>query len=149
MRPSVTVWQPDTCGCEIEIRFDADLPAEERAHTFKTVKACPAHATVTEGTFQRLAASENLDAPAELAAHRRQGKPVKEVRALAALDDNRLKNVVYARLKDAYPDMADDEYEWSFDAERKLTFGVRGRTVQAAVLTSLSGLTNRRVKYRG
>jgi len=38
-----TRWKPDTCGCVVELEWDASLPQEDRVHTVPRVEACAAH----------------------------------------------------------------------------------------------------------
>lgn len=41
------IWNPDTCGCEIEYEWDDAVPPESRVHTSKKItRACPAHSTI-------------------------------------------------------------------------------------------------------
>lgn len=45
MAPQVTIWNPDTCGCEVAIHWDDTEPEDARQHTFRVRKRCPAHVT--------------------------------------------------------------------------------------------------------
>lgn len=39
----VTVWEPDTCGCVIEIHFDTDDPPDDRPARYEQRRACRVH----------------------------------------------------------------------------------------------------------
>jgi len=43
MRMSITKWVSDTCNCEIQYQFDADLPQEARTHEAIDSVPCEHH----------------------------------------------------------------------------------------------------------
>lgn len=150
-------WRPDTCECEIEYTFDADVEGE-REHTLQTINACAIHEQVT-------LASLDTDRPTILLGTRTERPPAhdQEARYLAALDDNRLKNKVYAHAMDELkadltfaivdPDTGETvqrekawAYEWVIDMDRKLTYSIK-TNVAAGKLTALNArVTHARVE---
>lgn len=155
MRMTTNQWRPDTCDCVIEFEFDADLPAEEREHMHKSIVPCTRHASVTADSFERLPASEDLDTPNEKTNRRAALRSAQDERRhghaqhLAALDDNRMKNLIHGRVKEEHPDMADEDFEWSFDEKRNLNFRVKGRSLKAQTLARVAADFGARAKHLG
>ena len=92
-----TRWRPDTCGCDIEFKWDDSLPEEDRTHTASRVNdACPAHSYATP--------KEHYD---------------------ALVQENRHKNVVVSKIAKDFA-VAHDDVSFSFDKDRNLEVDARG-----------------------
>lgn len=92
MRPSIVTWYPDTCGCVVECKYDADNPAAGWSGPGK-ITPCPAHASLsTAGVWT------------------------------AVLDENPRKNKVRERSKQALglTEEQAQTAKFSFDSSRKL-----------------------------
>lgn len=47
MAIKITRWSPDTCGCELEYRWDDSVPDNQRTHTLDNyVRQCSAHSSL-------------------------------------------------------------------------------------------------------
>ncbi len=112
----VTTWRPDTCDCEIEYEWDADLDGSVRTHVLKQInKVCEAHKTLSIGEQWN-----------------------------AAMDENTRKNKVLGRVIENFPELTETEikedgseikqlkrgtqYNWSFDKDRNLEVEITGMT---------------------
>lgn len=122
----ITRWSPDTCGCIIDLEWDAEAAQEDRTHTaLSIVKACPAHAGKYPGK------SEHFD---------------------GVLEENQIKNMVLSLIRERHPDLfAQDkkkfvrDFSYSFDEKRTLKFSHRQldaeqkRALQSDLDTKIGG----------
>lgn len=89
------LWSPDTCACQIEYEFDADVDGLTRTHTYvRTVRTCAAHSGLAS-------LSTHLD---------------------TVLDRNRRKNLTYAQLLTVLATVTPEQFAglWSYDAAQNL-----------------------------
>lgn len=115
MAKQVTLWGPDTCGCEIEFEWDDAVPVETRTVAHKrTVTRCAAHQLATGSAL--------FD---------------------TVLDENRRKNYVFAEILRVKSDAAPEGYVWSYDAARVLKVSL-GTIVTTAQKTQLQTACNTR-----
>lgn len=111
----VTRWSPDTCDCVLEYEWDDSLPVENRVHTIsKVVNACPHHG----------------------------GTPVSHFNTV--VEENTRKNFAFAEIQKLKPDATPDNYNWSFDEQRKLKVGILNLPIRAAEKAQLKANCNAR-----
>lgn len=99
----ITQWRPDTCSCIIDYEWDDLEPQETRQHIISAVhQKCEAHADLDPG----------------------------EVFSVVT-DENQMKNRTFAAICEVMGKRSEEMLEettFSFDAERKLSFDVKGMT---------------------
>lgn len=104
MAKKITQWRPDTCECVIDYEWDDLDPQETRQHIVSEVhKKCEAH--------------RNINNPGEVFA--------------TVTGENVLKNRAFAKICEVVGKRGEEmleEVTFSFDAERKLSFDVKGIT---------------------
>jgi hypothetical protein len=90
-----TKWSPDTCECVFEYEWDDSQGEGDRTHIFKrAVKLCEHH--------EALAIEEAYT---------------------EVFSENTRKNMVFAEAQGMFPSLTTSDYNWSFDAQRKLKVG--------------------------
>lgn len=110
----VTRWSPDTCDCVLEYEWDDAQDENTRQHKFKgIVKRCSSHSFVS-------------------------GKDVYN----EVLSENTRKNVVFAEAQKVLPELAPENYNWSFDKDRKLKVGFLGVAMDSMKKKQLQDLTD-------
>lgn len=89
------IWSPDTCGCQIEFRWDDTQDAIARVHAYsRTIAACSAHTGVA-GT---------------------------SVHQDVVLDRNRRKNLTFMQVLTVLATVTPEQYQgmWSYDAAQNV-----------------------------
>ena len=88
-----TRWSPDTCKCVIEMNWDDAVSEDQRQHTLKEIKKCPAHFGISDV------------------------QAYKDV-----LDENQSKNRAIGLMLKTHPRLQGKEgdFKHSFDAERNV-----------------------------
>ena len=95
-----TMWSPDTCSCILIYTWDDALDENVRTHTIERVlRRCPAHASLTKDT---------------------------EIYG-TVVEENTRKNKAFGLAQGIVPNLTTEDYEWSFDANRKLRATFRGK----------------------
>ena len=104
---NITTWRPDTCGCEIDYKWDTDKPAEMRTHTVVRAKKCNLHS----GGMAEVYESEKTE-------NTTKNKIVNKI-----MEDSEIAEDVLGEGRKTKPGI---EVKWSFDDNRKLEVEILG-----------------------
>lgn len=118
---SIQMWSPDTCGCQLYQIHDPESATEAG----RTPQFCSWEDAKEVIAARHLAGVPNtalvdLPEPRVCVDHAMDplfGKPHHD----RVLDENRMKNGVWAEIVKIAPDAAPDELAWAFDEARNLT----------------------------
>ncbi len=106
----VTRWSPDTCGCVLEYEWDDAQDENTRQVMFKrVVKRCSSHSLLSGVDVYNEVVSENTR-----------------------------KNIVLAEAQKVFPELIPENYNWSFDKDRKLKVGFLGVAIDKKQLQDLT-----------
>lgn len=117
MALQVTRWSPDTCGCILEYEWNDTQPADTRVHSFKNaIHLCEYHLPFAIMKEKPLLGQGAYD---------------------EVISENTRKNVVFADVQILFPSLMPENYNWSFDTQRKLKVGFLGISIISAQKKSL------------
>jgi len=138
-KQDVTMWSPDTCDCRIYIK-----PKPAGGMEYISDDA------VRNEQQQRIVALDKtvnprLAPPAEVcSAHTGLGYKKDKTLFNAIADENGRKNLVLSEIQKIKPEATSDNYNWSFNAQRKLKVGFINMPVSAAEKGQLMAACNTR-----
>lgn len=125
------VWQPDTCGCEIEYSWVEEDDRDTRTHTLsKFIKTCPEHTGRTPDV------SLYNDIVAE--------NQIKNFVHGQFMDNPRFGETVEIERQDRRLFRKGISYVWSFDSSRVLTAGLIGISVSLSEKGTIQASSNTR-----